>query len=236
MISRSSLNGWFLNPLESVVGHGGMGWAGSWAEAAPLLSHPWLWRRRASPAGVWMPWPTHPRCVYIPWGPSGWRVSVLVTWSALERMGLGRKYRLAWKVSLRLFGQGILGWSKVPRVWSRSSGPQSFWHQGSVRGRQFTDWGGKGWFWDDSSALHLLWTLFWLLLYQLHLRLLGMRSWRLGTPGLEGISVGSEWVHPLGPSLLIQWWGAQPGSVRAGPFKSWKALSAGSRNILECGN
>ena len=138
----------------------------AWGEPDPrlklplFLSHPWLWRRRACPAGVWMPWPTHPRCVCIPWGPSGWGVSVLVAWSALERMGLGRKCRLAWKMSLRLFGQGIPGRSKVPRGWSRSSGPQSFWHQGSVRGRQFTDWGGKGWFGDDSSALHLLWTLF----------------------------------------------------------------------------
>ena len=35
-------------------------------------------------------------------------MSVLVAWSALERMGPGRKYRLAGKVSLTLFGQGIL--------------------------------------------------------------------------------------------------------------------------------
>ena len=32
-----------------------------------------------------------------------------------------------------------------------------------------TDWGlGEGWFWDDSSALHLLCTLFILFLHQLH--------------------------------------------------------------------
>ena len=80
--------------------------------------------------------------------------------------------------------------------------------------------GGKGSFWDDSSALHLLWTLFRLLLCQLHLRSLGIRSWRLGTPGLEGINVGSEWVHPLGPSLLIQWWGAQQGGLEQGPLKA----------------
>ena len=48
-----------------------------------------------------------------------------------------------------------------------------------------TDWGG-GWFQDDSSALHLLCTLFLLLLlYQLHLRSSGIRFWKLGTPALE---------------------------------------------------
>ena len=38
------------------------------------------------------------------------------------------------------------------------------------------------WFWDDSSAFHLLCTLFLSLLYQLLLRSSGIRSWRLGTP------------------------------------------------------
>ena len=44
--------------------------------------------------------------------------------------------------------------------------------------------GGRRWFWDDSSALHLLCTLFLLLLYQLHLRSSGIRSLSLGTSGL----------------------------------------------------
>ena len=48
------------------------------------------------------------------------------------------------------------------------------------------DWGG-GWSQGDSSALHLLCTLFLLLLHQLHLRSLGMRSWRLGTPWHIGL-------------------------------------------------
>ena len=39
-----------------------------------------------------------------------------------------------------------------------------------------------GWFQDDSSALHLLCTLFLFLLHQLHLRSSGIRSRRLGTP------------------------------------------------------
>ena len=46
------------------------------------------------------------------------------------------------------------------------------------------DQGMGGWFQDDSSALHLLCT-FLLLLYQLHLRSLGIRSQKLGMPGLK---------------------------------------------------
>ena len=46
--------------------------------------------------------------------------------------------------------------------------------------------GGRGWFGDDSSTLHLLFTLLLLiLLHQLHLRSLGVRSQRLGTPDLR---------------------------------------------------
>ena len=50
------------------------------------------------------------------------------------------------------------------------------------------DWWGKKilvWFRYDLSALHLLCTLFLLLLHQLHLRSPGIRSWRLETPGLR---------------------------------------------------
>ena len=39
--------------------------------------------------------------------------------------------------------------------------------------------------WAGSSTLHLLCTLFLLLLYQLHLRSSGVRSQRLGTPDLD---------------------------------------------------
>ena len=49
--------------------------------------------------------------------------------------------------------------------------------------------GGGGWFWDDSATLHLLCTLFLLLLRQLHLRSSGSRSWRLGTPVLYAVCV-----------------------------------------------
>ena len=41
----------------------------------------------------------------------------------------------------------------------------------------FHGW-GTGWFGDDTSALHLLCTLFQLLLHQLHLRSSGIRSQR----------------------------------------------------------
>ena len=45
---------------------------------------------------------------------------------------------------------------------------------------------GKGWFGDDSNALHLLCIVFLLLLlYQPHLRSSGIRSWRLGISDLN---------------------------------------------------
>ena len=47
-------------------------------------------------------------------------------------------------------------------------------------------WSG-GWFLDDSSTLHLLCTLFLLLLHQLHFRSSGIGSQRLGTPELNDI-------------------------------------------------
>ena len=65
-----------------------------------------------------------------------------------------------------------------------------------------TEW---GWLGDDSSALHLLCTLFLLLLYQFHLWSWGIRSQRLGTLDLEGLlgaricfynQLGS-WCHSL---------------------------------------
>ena len=51
---------------------------------------------------------------------------------------------------------------------------------------------GGGWFGDDSSALHLLCTLFLLLLlYQLYHRLSSIRFQRLGTPALKHTLPGS---------------------------------------------
>ena len=71
-----------------------------------------------------------------------------------------------------------------------------------------TSWGGSGWFWDDSSALHLLCTLFLLLLHQLHLRSSSIRSWRLGTPALENNICCSE-NHP-DPSPTCDWYPTVP--------------------------
>ena len=51
-----------------------------------------------------------------------------------------------------------------------------------------------GWFWDDSKALHLLCTLFQLLLHQLHLRSSGSRSQRLGTPAFGDLK---KTAHPV---------------------------------------
>ena len=61
-----------------------------------------------------------------------------------------------------------------------------FWHQGLVLWKTvFLPTGEGGWLGDDSSVLHLLCTLFLLLLHQLHLRSSGFRSQRLGTPALD---------------------------------------------------
>ena len=51
------------------------------------------------------------------------------------------------------------------------------------------------WFGDDSNTLHSLCTLFLLLLHQLHLRLLGIRFWRLGT--LKKKVCGSQGTESL---------------------------------------
>ena len=47
-----------------------------------------------------------------------------------------------------------------------------------------TDRNWEEWFQDDSSALHLLYTLFLSLLHQLHFRSSGIRYWKLVTPAL----------------------------------------------------
>ena len=66
------------------------------------------------------------------------------------------------------------------------SSPQPFWHQEPHSRKTIflrTGIGERGWFRDESSALHLLCTLF-LLLYQLHLRS-GIRFQMLGTAGVD---------------------------------------------------
>ena len=68
------------------------------------------------------------------------------------------------------------------QVLTRHRGPQAFWQQEPVLWKMiFPQTGFEGQFGHDSSALHLLCTLFLLLLPQLHLRSSGIRSQRLGT-------------------------------------------------------
>ena len=65
------------------------------------------------------------------------------------------------------------------------SDPQPFWHQGLVSWKTiFPQTGQGGWFRDDSNTLHLQNTLFLLLLYQLQLRSLGIRSQGLRIPAV----------------------------------------------------
>jgi len=49
--------------------------------------------------------------------------------------------------------------------------------------------GWRGWFQDDSRALHLLCILFLLLLHQLHHRSLGIRSWKLGISAVKELGL-----------------------------------------------
>ena len=63
--------------------------------------------------------------------------------------------------------------------------PNLFGTRNRFNGRQFST-GVGGWFEDVSSTLHLLYTLFLLLLTQLHLISSGIRFQRLGTSVLKG--------------------------------------------------
>ena len=77
---------------------------------------------------------------------------------------------------------------------SSSSSPQPFWHQGP-RNSDFVEdsfSSGGGWFGDDSSAFHLLCSLF-LLLHQLQLRSSSIRSWRLEGPAAEEDQPAFHW-------------------------------------------
>ena len=92
-----------------------------------------------------------------------------------------------------------------------------------------------GWLQGDSSALHLLCTLF-LLLGQLHLRSSGCRSQKAGSPALEGFRVaclsGSSGCSSLCCTL-------EGGSLSPGLFQSFLAgpgggLRTGERELPLC--
>ena len=92
----------------------------------------------------------------------------------------------------------------------KHSGPQSFWHHGPVPWKKtfpLAGGGCGGTVLDDSNTLHLLCTLFLLLLHHLHLRSSGIRSQRLGTPALTDwkYSVLGEGVETQGTHTHC-WW------------------------------
>ena len=93
-------------------------------------------------------------------------------------------------------------------------------HQEPVSWKTVFPWTGvRGWFGDDSSALHLLCTLFLLVLHQLHLTSWGVRSWRWGPLHSEV----SQWVRT----------GSQcRDSVRAGNLQGRKPLPRSNGQIF----
>ena len=86
-------------------------------------------------------------------------------------------------------------------VMPQDSGPHLFGTRDWFCGRQFFhEW--RGGFQDDSSALHLLCTLFLLLSRQLHLRPSGTRFQRLSAPILGNETDLNGW-RPLSVSFLL---------------------------------
>ena len=83
-----------------------------------------------------------------------------------------------------------------------SSGPLPFWHQGLVSWKTIFPGTGAGrWFQDDSNALHLLGTLFLLLLHQLYLKSSGISDPRSWGPLLYLVHI---WLlSPLPPTLSL---------------------------------
>jgi len=71
----------------------------------------------------------------------------------------------------------------VQTFWVPCRGSLSHPSREKTKSSVFSHTRGMGrWFGDDSSALHLLWTLFLLLLHTLHLQSSGIQFQRLGTP------------------------------------------------------
>ena len=70
--------------------------------------------------------------------------------------------------------------------WFKAVAPNLFWHQGLISGKTMLPWTVKGgrWFWNDSSTLHLLCTLF---LTQCH--------WWSNRIPVWGLEVGDPWFR-----------------------------------------
>ena len=79
----------------------------------------------------------------------------------------------------------------------------------------FPQTGLGGWFWGDVNALHLLCTLFILLLHQLHPRSSGIRSQRLGIPDVWDFRF-KAWAQYCYSTLLqsLPGWLAASGDTR----------------------
>ena len=82
------------------------------------------------------------------------------------------------------------------------TGPLPFWHQGLVSWKTIFPWTVVGgWFQDDSNAVHLVGTLFLLLLYQLYLKSSGISDPRSWGPLLYSVPISL--LSPLQPTLSL---------------------------------
>ena len=121
------------------------------------------WRRKLQPKPVYLPGKSHGQRSLVGYSPWGHREPDMT-------------YQLNSKSNVHT----IQKW-----VSSRTVIPNLFGTRDQFCGRQFFHGPGRGgWFQDELSTLHVLYTFFLLLLHQLHLRSSGIRSQRLGTPAL----------------------------------------------------
>ena len=140
----------------------------------PAMPETWVWSRDGSP-GEGNGHPLQYSCLENPHGQRS-----LAGYSPWGQKGSDTTERLSTHTQFPY----LLKWILSQKTGSISS-PWLFWHQGPVSWKTiFPQTRGGGWFQDDLSSLHLLRTLFLLLLHQLHLRSSGIWSYRLGSPGL----------------------------------------------------
>ena len=119
-----------------------------------------------------------------------WRYSKISAWKPKRGFLPGTK--LADQIQIDL-GFPSLQNCKVKNFWCLCQQSPTILAPGTslVKDNFSMHWGGGGrWFQDDSSTLYLLCTLFLVMLHQLHLRLSGIRSQSLGSPGLSHPTYG----------------------------------------------